>query len=394
MGRLGLQLTLVAVLFNLALATPTPSNSFVTVPFVKKAHFSKTAAQILQKDLARLDNFAARHGSLTKRAVGEAPATNEDDTYVVSTVVGSQTFSLIVDTGSSNTWVGSGTKLVAGSTGVSSGKAFAVTYGSGSVSGTEFTDTVTIGGLTVTKQGVGDGTKSTGFEGVDGIIGFGPVDLTEDTVSGVATVPTVLDNALAQGLITTEVLGVSFLPESGSDEDDTNGELTLGGTDPSKFTGSITFVPKTTVSPYNEFWGISVTSLSFGSTKLSGAANAIVDTGTTLIIIPQAAYNAFLTAAKGTTDATTGLATFKTEPTSNFVFDIGGVNFSLTPTQFLIPKAQYANFGLTGNNFFSWIANGGTDTADINFIIGQKFLENFYAEFDTTNSRVGFATAI
>lgn len=62
---------------------------------------------------------------------------------------------------------------------------------------------------------------------------------------------------------------------------------------------------------------------------------------------------------------------------SNFVFDIGGVSRSLTPTQFLIPKAQYADFGLTGNNFFSWIANGGTDTADINFIIGQKFLENF-----------------
>jgi hypothetical protein len=394
MIRLGLQLVLVAVLSNLALATPTPGTSFATVPFVKKAHFSKTAAEILQKDLARLDNFAARVGSVTKRAVGEAPATNEDDTYVVSTTVGTQTFSLIVDTGSSNTWVGSGTKFVPGSAAVNSGKAFAVTYGSGSVSGTEFTDTVTVGGLTVTKQGVGDGTRSSGFEGVDGIIGFGPVDLTEDTVSGQTTVPTVMDNLKSQGTITTEVLGVSFLPESGSDTDDTNGELTLGGTDSSKFTGSITFVPKTTTSPYNEFWGISVTSITFGSTTLSGAANAIVDTGTTLIIIPTSAYNAFLSASGGKTDATTGLSSWTTAPTSNFAFNIGGVSRTLTPSQFLIPQAQFADFGLTGPKSFGWIADGGSDAADINFIIGQKFLENYYSVFDTTNNRVGFATAI
>ncbi|KAJ6563812.1 aspartic peptidase domain-containing protein [Mycena capillaripes] len=218
--------------------------------------------------------------------------------------------------------------------------------------------------------------------------------LTEDTVSGQTTIPTVMDNLKSQGTITTEVLGVSFLPESGSDDDDTNGELTLGGTDASKFTGSITFVPRTTTSPYNEFWGISVTSITFGSTTLSGAANAIVDTGTTLIFIPTAAYNAFLSASGGKTDATTGLASWTTEPTSNFAFNIGGVSRTLTPTQFLIPKAQYTVFGLTGSKFFGWIADGGSTAADINFIIGQKFLENYYSEFDTTNSRVGFAPAI
>ncbi|KAF7363006.1 Acid protease [Mycena venus] len=394
MVRLSLQLVLVAVLSSLALASPTPGSSFATVPFVKKAPFSKTAAEILQKDLARLDNFAAKVGSVTKRAVGEAPGTNEDDTYVVSTKVGTQTFSLIVDTGSSNTWVGSGTRYTPGSTAVNSGKAFSVTYGSGSVSGTEFTDTVTVGGLTVTKQGVGDGTRSSGFQGVDGIIGFGPVDLTEDTVSGQTTVPTVMDNLRSQGTITTEVLGVSFLPESGSDDDDTNGELTLGGTDSSKFTGSITFVSRTATSPYSEFWGISVSSITFGSTTLSGAANAVVDTGTTLIFIPTAAYNAFLSASGGRTDASSGLATWTTEPTSNFAFNIGGVSRTLTPSQFLIPKAQYGVFGLTGSNFFGWIADGGSVAADVNFIIGQKFLENYYSVFDTTNNRVGFATAI
>jgi hypothetical protein len=56
------------------------------------------------------------------------------------------------------------------------------------------------------------------FTGVDGIIGFGPVDLAEGTVSG-------------EDEVLTEALGVYLTPESGSDTSDTNGELTLGGTD-------------------------------------------------------------------------------------------------------------------------------------------------------------------
>lgn len=46
---------------------------------------------------------------------------------------------------------------------------------------------------------------------------------------GVTEVPTFLDNLKLQGSISTEVLGVYFAPESGSDDDDANGELSLGG---------------------------------------------------------------------------------------------------------------------------------------------------------------------
>ena len=48
----------------------------------------------------------------------------------------------------------------------------AVTYGSGDFSGTEFTDTVTLGpGLTITGQSIGVASQSEGFDGVDGILG-------------------------------------------------------------------------------------------------------------------------------------------------------------------------------------------------------------------------------
>ena len=47
-----------------------------------------------------------------------------------------------------------------------------VTYGSGDFSGTEFTDTVSLGsGLTISKQSIGVASRADGFDGVDGILG-------------------------------------------------------------------------------------------------------------------------------------------------------------------------------------------------------------------------------
>lgn len=75
------------------------------------------------------------------------------------------------------------------------------------------------------------------------------MDLTEGTVSNAATVPTIIDNAYSEGLISTKVLGVYFDPISGSATTSNNGELTLGGTDSTKYSGSITYTPVTSTSP-------------------------------------------------------------------------------------------------------------------------------------------------
>lgn len=65
------------------------------------------------------------------------------------------------------------------------------------------------------------------------------MDLTSTTVDNVDTVPTITDNLLAQGTISTEVIGISFEPATSDSE--VNGELAFGGTDSSKFTGDITY---------------------------------------------------------------------------------------------------------------------------------------------------------
>lgn len=203
--------------------------------------------------------------------------------------------------------------------------------------------------------------------------------------------PTFTNNLLSQGSISTEVLGVSFKPESGSDTDDTNGELTLGGTDSSKFTGSLTYFSTLKSGTAAAYWGISIASFTYGSTTLASSATGIVDTGTTLIYIPTSAYNKFLSAAGGSTDRNSGLAVFSSKPTANFSIKFGSTTFTLTPAQYLVPSSQYSVFGLSSSKFYAWINDGGS--SGVNTIIGQKFLENYYSVYDTTNGRIGFATA-
>jgi hypothetical protein len=151
MARISLSLVFVAVLAGSAIARPA-YKAPVTAKITKAGHSS--VLEVLAKDAARPPR------QQSPAAVGSGTVTNELDTYVAPITVGSQTFNvsgplwldhegymliwsqLIVDTGSSNTWVGAGTKFSAGTTGHSTGASVSVSYGSGSFSGTEYTDTV------------------------------------------------------------------------------------------------------------------------------------------------------------------------------------------------------------------------------------------------------------
>jgi hypothetical protein len=141
--------------------------------------------------------------------------------------------------------------------------------------------------------------------------------------------------------------------------------------------------------PSQPYWGIKVSAITYSGSSL-GSGSAIVDTGTTLIYIPTSAYNKFLSAAGGKTDSNTGLAKFTKKPTGTFAFTIGGTSFTLSPAQYLVPAAQASNFGVPSSGYYSYIGDGGASS--VNFIIGQKFLENYYSVYDSTNGRVGFAT--
>ncbi|KZT08682.1 acid protease [Laetiporus sulphureus 93-53] len=304
-------------------------------------------------------------------------------------------YSLIVDTGSSNTWVGADKAYVKTSTSENTGDSVSVSYGSGSFSGEEYVDTLTLGDdLTITGQSIGVASSSQGFDGVDGILGIGPTVLTEDTVSNTDEVPTVTDNLYAQGTISEYLVSVSFEPTTS--ESDTNGELTFGGTDSSKYTGSISYVPLTTTSPASYYWGIDE-SITYGSgTTILSETAGIVDTGTTLILIASNAYSKYQKATSATEDEDTGLLRLTTSEYNNLenlYFNIGDNSYTLTPNAQIWPRSLNSAIGGSSDYVYLIVNSIGTPSGEgLDFINGYAFLERYYSVFDTGNSQVGFAT--
>jgi len=86
---------------------------------------------------------------------------------------------------------------------VKTGYKLDIEYGIGSVEGLEYNDTVTLApGLVIKNQGIGAASKCVDFNGIDGLLGVGPIYLS-NSLKGHPNVfvPTVIDTAYAQGLI-------------------------------------------------------------------------------------------------------------------------------------------------------------------------------------------------
>lgn len=135
--------------------------------------------------------------------------------------------------------------------------------------------------MVIENQSIGVASSAQNTYNFDGILGLGPVDLTQYTVSNTGEVPTVTNNLHTQGKISQELLGIFFSPIS---EPNDNGELTLGGYDNSLTTSLVTYVPLTKTSPASAYWGIDQ-SISYGNTTILSSTAGIVDTGTTLIYL-------------------------------------------------------------------------------------------------------------
>jgi len=379
------------------------NRSPVTLPISRRVNLS-SVNNLVRHDQTRAKALKAKGAAKAAGTFSEAAIVNEpiDDqavTYVASVGVGSPatTYSLLIDTGSSNTWVGAGQAYVKTSTSKQTSNSVSVTYGSGSFSGTEFTDTVTLAsGLVIPGQSIGVASTSTGFQGVDGILGIGPVDLTVDTLSPAtsSSIPTVTDNLFKNGVISSNEIGISFVPTTSNDA--VNGEITWGGTDSTKFTGSITFIPVTTTSPANLFWGINQSVRYGSSTSILSTTAGIVDTGTTLVLLATDGFNKYQSATGGVLDSATGLLRITSTQFSNLqslFFTAGGTTFELTANAQIWPRSLNADIGGVAGRIYLIVADLGSPSGEgLDFINGFAFLERFYSVFDTANKRVGLAT--
>lgn len=299
-----------------------------------------------------------------------------------------QNFNVIFDTGSSNLWVPSSTCSNCGthplydssksSTYVQNGTVFDIRYGSGPVSGFVSEDVATVGGLSVkyqlfaeinNTQGLGLAYKLGKF---DGILG-----MAWPTIS-VNKMPTVFENMVGQKLLPQPVFAFYLSSDSGTD-----GEMTIGGIDSTKYTGSLQYVPLTS----QDYWTVQLDSFTINGASVTSTTKAILDTGTSLLAGPTddvkkiastvGAKPFFLNPKEFTIDCS------KVPTLPDLVFTMGGANFTIAGKDYVINSGGTCLFAMTGIDVPA--------PAGPLWILGDVFIRQYYTVFDWGQKRLGFA---
>ncbi|EIW86538.1 peptidase A1, partial [Coniophora puteana RWD-64-598 SS2] len=261
------------------------------------------------------------------------------------------------------------------STAKSLGESFSLEYGDGStVSGTQYTDTVSIAGLTVTGQTLGAAkTYSTGFESsqfpADGLMGMAFQSISDYNASPV------FQTLVSQGKTTSPVFGFK-LTSSGAG-------LTIGGVDSSAYTGKFHYTDVT----QEGYWQVTTDSVNVDDQAIQSSIASVVDSGTTLIVAPTDDVQNFYEQIGGQDASSTVGEGFYTLPCDNFPsasVSIAGTTIDISST-FNLGQVSEGSSDCVG-------ALAGQDTPDNLWILGDVFMSNTYTEFDYGNSRVGFAT--
>jgi cathepsin D len=214
-----------------------------------------------------------------KRSLAQEPLTDENSQLWIGTIsVGTPPVQYTVDfdTGSSDLFLPgkncdstcSGHTLYdpsASSTSSDVGSTFSLSYGDGStVSGEQYTDTVSIQGLTATKQTLGAAKQySSGFESsnfpADGLMGMGFQSISEYNA------PPVFQSLVAQSQTDSSVFAMK-LAASGA-------ELSLGDLNSDLYTGQVTYLP---VSKQG-YWQTTFDALNVGGQSVVSSTACIID---------------------------------------------------------------------------------------------------------------------
>ncbi|CAJ2500034.1 Uu.00g028870.m01.CDS01 [Anthostomella pinea] len=355
-----------------------------------------TIEQILE-ELGLLQNPGAGNDT-TAAPEGEVAATPAmfDSEYLCPVQIGTppQTLNLDFDTGSSDLWVFSSetpASQVAGQTvwniGQSStaklltGQTWSISYGDGSSSnGNVYSETVSIGGVTVVNQAVESASNvSVSFTqrpDTDGLVGlaFSSINTVQPTQQ-----KTFFDNAM------TELASPLFTANLKASEP---GNYNFGFIDTSEFTGAITYIAVTTSSG---FWQFTAEGFEVGTSgAVSASHQGIADTGTTLLLLPDQIVAAYYEQVPGAVnDASAGGYTFPCTATLPDYTAIIGSYSGVIPGEFI-------NFAPVDGNTFADATTcfGGIQAAPAGFpfaIYGDVFLKSQFVVFHGGNTALGLA---
>ncbi|KAL6695558.1 aspartic peptidase domain-containing protein [Trichoderma pleuroticola] len=306
-----------------------------------------------------------------------------DYSYFVEALLGSEKTKLymLLDTGAGSSWV-MGTDCTSqacslhdsfgpddSSTLKSSSKDFSIAYGSGSVSGSLFTDTIEVAGMSLSYQfGLATNTSSDFVHfAFDGILGMSMNSgANENFLSA-------LEGA---GMLSQSIFSVALARASDGYND---GEVTFGATNPSRYTGAITYTP----IPTGSDWSIPLDDMSYNGKKGgAGGINAYIDTGTSYMFGPAKNVKALHAVIDGAQSSDGVTWTVPCGTTTPLVVTFSGVDFAISSKDWVSPKDST---GKCTSNVYGYEVVSGS------WLFGDTFLKNVYAVFDKDQKRIGFA---
>ncbi|KAI9328850.1 aspartic peptidase domain-containing protein [Obelidium mucronatum] len=344
----------------------------------------------------------------------------------------SQTFNVDIDTMSSYLWVSSTTCSTCqnynrfDSTKSTSFKAKSSTpvtqsYDFGKATGVLSTDSVEWGGISVKNQpflvvtSVDSKMSQTMIGERDGILGLA----LQDGLDKCKFHRSLIYGMVSQRQVKNPVFSIwlnrtfstptddSFVPQAG--------QLTMGGYDSSKYTGSITYIPvspivkldsngKAVKSYYH--WSVKATNVFNGqSTSIpptSSRTVAIFDMGTVFIWVDTStvdrivySINQVVGANTISIDTTTNLYIVD----CNVVSSLPDLSFVLGPQNiwFTLQKQHYIVRDGGGSCVFGIQSNGNAETGSqvtTQWVLGSLFLRRYMTVFDLGKKRVGLASAV
>ncbi|KAJ5112071.1 Penicillopepsin-1 [Penicillium argentinense] len=376
----------IAGLASIASAVPTTrkfSVNQVARPATKTANFAANYGRALSKYGAAVPS----HVQAAAAASGVATTTPEanDEAYLTPVTIGGTTLNLDIDTGSADLWVFSTELSSSEQSGHSvynpsksgkllSGYSWDISYGDGSgASGNVYTDSVTVGGVTASKQAV-EAAKQISSEfqqdtDNDGLLGLAFSSI--NTVSPRAQ-NTFFDNVKSS--LDQPLFAVAL-------KHNEPGVYDFGFTDSSKYTGSIAY---TDVDSSQGFWSFNVNGWSAGSRSGAGFSG-IADTGTTLLLLDDSIVSRYYSQVSGAKEDYYA---------GGYVFDCSASlpDFSVTIGDYTATvPGSLINYGSSGVG--SSCLGGIQSNSGIGFsIFGDIFLKSQYVVFDASGPQLGFAS--
>ncbi|EOD43227.1 putative aspartic endopeptidase pep1 protein [Neofusicoccum parvum UCRNP2] len=366
-------------------AKPKPSSTTTTssTPIPTSTKASSTSSTIKSSSVASSSSKA----SSTQSGSAVATPVNQFDTaYMIPITLGGTTVMVDLDTGSSDLWAFSNLQPSSQTAGhnvyspnpanIMPGYNWNVTYLDGSAaSGLVYKDTVGLGGMTfpnIPVEAAQSASSSFVTAAYDGMLG-----LAFDVLNTVRPVQqkTLFSNIMNQ---LPAKLFTSLLKHAAP------GSYDFGYIDSSKYTGAITYA---TVDPSNGWWQFTSQGYSIGSgAAVQQSVPSVVDTGTTLMVMPSGIVSAYYAKVTNATYSTAYAAWIYpcTAALPNFNLLVNGA-VTTVPGSLM----TYGPIDYVGNCYGGLQQNDNIGIA----ILGDIFIKSQFIVYDqsTTPPRVGFA---